>query len=96
MQERKVTISNRLGLHARAAAQLVRRAGQFNSTVELMRQDTGQTADGKSILNVLLLAAARGTTVVIRTDGPDEERAANALVELVENKFGEEISDGVF
>lgn len=96
MQERKVTISNRLGLHARAAAQLVRRAGQFSSTVELMRQDTGQTADGKSILNVLLLAASRGTTVVIRTDGPDEERAASALVELVENKFGEEASDGVF
>ncbi len=96
MQERKVTISNRLGLHARAAAQLVRRAGQFTSTVELMRQDTRQTADGKSILSVLLLAASLGTTVFIKTDGPDEERAANALVELVENKFGEEISDGLF
>jgi len=96
MKERKVTISNRLGLHARAAAQLVRRAGQFTSTVELMRQDTGQTADGKSILSVLLLAAARGTTLFIRTDGPDEERAANALAELVEDKFGEEMSDGLF
>ncbi|HKG22773.1 MAG TPA: HPr family phosphocarrier protein [Blastocatellia bacterium] len=96
MQERKVTISNRLGLHARAAAQLVRRASQFTSTVELLRQDTRQTADGKSILSVLLLAASRGTTVFIRTDGPDEERAANALVELVEGKFGEETSDGLF
>jgi phosphocarrier protein HPr len=96
MQERKVTISNRLGLHARAAAQMVRRAGQFTSTVELVRQDTRQTADGKSILSVLLLAASRGTALLIRTDGPDEERAADELAELVESKFGEETSDGLF
>jgi len=96
MQERKVTISNRLGLHARAAAQLVRRASQFNSSVELLRQDTGETADGKSILSVLLLAAACETCLIIKTEGDDEERAVNALAELVEQKFGEEISDGVF
>ena len=96
MQERKVIIPNRLGLHARAAARLVRRATQFTSSVEIIREDTGQVADGKSILNVLLLAASRGTCLIIRTEGPDEERAAIELVELVEQKFGEELSDGLF
>jgi phosphocarrier protein NPr len=96
MQQRRITISNRLGLHARAAARLVRRASQFDSNVELLREDTGETADGKSILSVLLLAAALGTSLIIKTEGADEERAANALVELVEQKFGEDLSDGVF
>jgi phosphocarrier protein HPr len=96
MRERKVTISNRLGLHARAAARLVRRAGQFTSQIELEREDTGAAADGKSILSVLLLAASRGTSLIIRADGADEQRAVDAIVELVEQKFGEEISDGVF
>ena len=96
MQERTVKITNRLGLHARAAARLVRRAGQFKSTVELRREDTGQTVDGKSILGVLLLAAAQGSTISIRTEGPDEERAAAALIEMVQQKFGEEAPDGLF
>lgn len=96
MTEQSVTISNRLGLHARAAAQLVRRAGQFESTVQIVRPDTGETADGKSILSVLLLAASRGTCLIIKAEGEDEERAASALAELVEQKFGEELSDGVF
>jgi phosphocarrier protein NPr len=96
MQERTVTISNRLGLHARAAAQLVRRASQFSSSVTILCEDTGETADGKSILSVLLLAASRGTSLIIKTEGEDEERAMNALVELVNQKFGEELSDGVF
>ena len=96
MQERRITITNRLGLHARASARLVRRATQFTSHIELAREDTEQNADGKSILSVLLLAATCGTRLIIRTTGDDEERAANALVELIEQKFGEEISDGVF
>jgi phosphocarrier protein HPr len=96
MRERRVTISNRLGLHARAAARLVRRATQFSSQVELEREDTGNAADGKSILSVLLLAASRGTCLIIRADGDDEQRAVDAIVELVEQKFGEEVSDGLF
>lgn len=96
MQERTVTISNRLGLHARAAAQLVRRATQFTSRVQLVRQDTDKYADGKSILSVLVLAAAPGTRILIRTEGEDEQRAADALVELIKEGFGEEISDGVY
>ena len=96
MQQRTVTISNRLGLHARAAARLVRRASQFSSSVILLREDTTESADGKSILSVLLLAAARGTSLIIKTEGDDEDRALTSLVELVEQKFGEEFSDGVY
>jgi phosphotransferase system HPr (HPr) family protein len=96
MEERKVTICNRLGLHARAAARLVSRAAQFNSEVEVLREDTGTRADGKSILSVLLLAASIGTCLIIRTQGEDEQRAADSLVELVRQKFGEEVGDGVF
>ncbi len=89
-------ISNRLGLHARAAARIVRRASQYTSKVAILREDTGQEADGKSILSVLLLAASSGSSLIIRATGEDEERAANALAELVEQKFGEEFSDGLF
>lgn len=96
MQEKRVKITNRLGLHARAAARMVRRASQFTSNVTIERQDTGQTADGKSILSVLLLAASAGSELIIRVEGDDEERAVNALAELVEQRFGEETSDGVF
>lgn len=91
-----MTISNRLGLHARAAARVVRRASQYTSKVLILREDTGQEADGKSILSVLLLAASAGSSLIIRATGEDEERAANALAELVEQKFGEEFSDGLF
>jgi phosphocarrier protein HPr len=96
MREQKVTISNRLGLHARAAARLVRRATQFTSHIELEREDTGNAADGKSILSVLLLAASRGTCLIIRAEGDDEQRAVDSIIELIEQKFGEEVSDGVF
>jgi phosphocarrier protein len=91
-----VVISNRLGLHARAAARFVQRASQFTSSVELVREDTDQMADGKSILEVLMLAAPPGTRLVIRAAGPDEERAVAMLAELVDQKFGEEVSDGLF
>jgi phosphotransferase system HPr (HPr) family protein len=74
----------------------VRRATQFTSQIELEREDTGNAADGKSILSVLLLAASRGTCLIIRADGDDEQRAVDAIAELVEQKFGEEVSDAVF
>lgn len=96
MQERRVKVKNRLGLHARAAARFVQCAAQFTSQVEIQRQDGEQTADGKSILSVLLLAATAGTTLIIKTEGADEERAADALVKMVEDRFGEEVSDGLF
>ena len=87
MIERKVEIVNRLGLHARAAAKLVHAAGAFESEITLSRD--GEEADGKSILGILLLAAAQGTEIEIRCDGPDEEDAIDALAEMIENRFGE-------
>ena len=96
MQERIIKISNRLGLHARAAARLVQCAAKFNSHIEICREDTGQTADGKSILSVLLLAASAGTMLILKIEGADEERAADAIVELIEQKFGEGVSDGLY
>jgi phosphocarrier protein HPr len=96
MQAKTVVISNRLGLHARAAARFVQRASQFTSRVELVREDTDQMADGKSILEVLMLAAPLGTHLMIKADGPDEGRAVEMLAELVGQKFGEEVSDGLF
>jgi phosphocarrier protein len=90
MQERQVTIINRLGLHARAAARFVNLANQYRAEVKIARADTRQAVDGKSILGVLLLAAARGTNIIITANGEDEERAMRALCDLVNSKFGEE------
>jgi phosphocarrier protein len=90
MQQRNITVINRLGLHARAAARLVNLANQYNAEVKLARADTKQAVDGKSILGVLLLAASRGTELVISAEGEDEEPVIRALCDLINNKFGEE------
>lgn len=87
MEERKVTISNKLGLHARAAAKLVTVASGFSSEVGLARDS--QRINAKSIMGVMMLAAAKGTTLVLTTNGEDETEAANELVSLIEMKFGE-------
>lgn len=87
MIEREVEIVNCLGLHARAAAKLVHLAGSFRSEVILVQD--GQAVDAKSILGILLLAAGKGTWVVVRCDGPDEEEAMAALTALIAGKFGE-------
>jgi phosphocarrier protein len=81
-------IVNRLGLHARAAAKLVHLASTFDSDVFLV--SNGEEVDAKSILGVLLLAAAQGMTVTIRTSGRDEQEAMNAITALIANRFGEE------
>ncbi|MGE3956353.1 MAG: HPr family phosphocarrier protein [Vicinamibacterales bacterium] len=88
MTSRDVTIVNRLGMHARAAAKFVHLAATFQSRVVVSRQ--GREMDGKSIMGLLLLAAARGTLITITADGPDEQAAADALVELVVSGFGED------
>ncbi len=90
MVECRVQIVNRLGLHARAAAKLVRVAGQFRSAIRLVRADRGAVADAKSILSVLMLAAARGAELVITAEGPDEEAALDSVCRLVGTGFGEE------
>ncbi|MFN7983986.1 MAG: HPr family phosphocarrier protein [Vicinamibacterales bacterium] len=88
MTSRTVTIVNQLGMHARAAAKFVHLAGRFESRVVVSRQ--GREMDGKSIMGLLLLAAARGTIVTIAADGPDEDAAIEALTELVASGFGEQ------
>lgn len=87
MQEREVTIINKLGLHARAAAKFVTKASAFSSSVNV--QKDGQKVNGKSIMGVMMLAAARGTNLVITTSGVDEQEAADSLVKLISQKFGE-------
>jgi phosphotransferase system HPr (HPr) family protein len=89
MIERYVVITNRLGLHARAAALLVRTANAFQSAIRLERVDGTATADAKSILSVLMLAASRGTELRATADGVDEDQAISALSELFASGFGE-------
>ena len=87
MIERRVMIRNALGLHARAAARFVSLAGTFASLIKVTR--AARTVDGKSILGLLLLAAAQGTEIAIAADGADAEAAADALAALVERGFDE-------
>jgi phosphocarrier protein HPr len=87
MTSRNVTVVNQLGMHARAAAKFVHLAAKFQSHVRVAR-DTREM-DGKSIMGLLLLAAARGTTIRISAEGGDEAEAVAALAELVETGFGE-------
>ena len=89
MVECGVTIVNRLGLHARAAARLVRTATAFESALRLARADRSASADAKSILSVLMLAASLGTELIITADGADEREALDALCQLISGGFGE-------
>lgn len=88
MQERPVTVVNKLGLHARAAAKLVTAASAFSSNVDISKN--GQSVNGKSIMGVMMLAASRGTELIIVTQGDDEIEAADSLVSLIKNRFGEQ------
>lgn len=81
-------IVNRLGLHARAAAKLVQTAGRFDSRVSLVMD--GDEVDAKSILGILLLAAAQGSSVVVRCEGEDEDEAMEAVTRLIADRFHEE------
>jgi phosphocarrier protein HPr len=87
MVSRSVVIVNELGMHARAAARFVRLAAQFRSQVRIARGN--REMDGKSIMGVLLLAAAQGSAVTITAEGTDEVEAVAALVALVTSGFGE-------
>jgi len=87
VKEATLTLKNRLGLHARAAAKLVQAASSFDSKVSLTRD--GEEVDGKSILGLLLLAAGKGTPLLVRVEGKDEEQALAALRDLVDRKFDE-------
>lgn len=90
MIRRVVEIENELGLHARAAARLVKLTSQFESEIKLSRLNGHEKIDGKSILGILLLAASRGTSLEILIEGQDEEAAFDAIDSLIRGKFGEE------
>jgi len=87
MRCQKVTIINRLGLHARASAKFVSLAAEFESEITLKRN--GQQINGKSIMGIMMLAAAKGTELEVCADGKDEKVAIEALTELVNDRFGE-------
>ena len=85
---REVQIANKLGLHARPAMQFVELANRFKAAVTVSKE--AQMVDGKSIMQVMLLAASCGTNLLLSADGPDAADAIDALAELVERKFDEE------
>jgi len=85
--EQSVVVRNQPGIHARPAAQFVKKAGEFRSEILVSNGDL--TVNGKSIMGVMMLAAEEGATIRISANGPDEEAALNALVHLIDTKFGE-------
>jgi phosphocarrier protein len=88
MIRKEVEIVNKLGLHARAAAKFVTCAGGFSSRVQVERG--GRKVNGKSIMGVMMLAAAQGSSITLEIAGGDEEAACAALEQLIANRFGEE------
>ena len=87
MIERQVQIINKLGLHARPAAEIVKTAAKFECNITLTRDDL--EVNGKNIMGVMMLVAEFGSTIALRADGPDEEQAVEALAALVASKFRE-------
>ena len=87
MPERNVTVKNKLGLHARPAAEIVKIAGKFKSQITIHRED--MEVNGKSIMGVMMLTAEKGTTLTVRAEGDDAEQALDAIEKLVDGKFGE-------
>jgi phosphocarrier protein len=88
MQQQTITIINKLGLHARAAAKLVTTASKFSSDIKITHN--GQAVNGKSIMGIMMLAAAKGSEINVTVNGEDETEALAAICQLVENRFGEE------
>ena len=88
MIERELTVSNRLGLHARATAKLVQLLSGYDCNATLLAK--GREVNAKSIMGVMLLAAGQGTVVKLRVEGPDEEAVADAVAGLFERRFDED------
>jgi len=88
MPSRDVEIINQLGMHARASAEFTKLASRFKASVFVARD--GTEVNGKSIMGVLMLAAFCGSTITVRTEGADAPEALEALIKLVENRFGED------
>jgi phosphocarrier protein HPr len=87
MQQREIEIVNKLGLHARASAKLTQLAAKYQCEVSLAR--SGRKVNAKSIMGVMMLAAGKGSRIMLETDGPDETEAMNAIVVLIGDCFGE-------
>jgi phosphocarrier protein HPr len=87
MKEKELLIENKLGLHARAAAQIVKTASAYTSKIVLAKD--GLEVDGKSIMGIMMLAAAKGSSVTVQAQGVDEEQAIAGLERLFKDKFGE-------
>lgn len=87
MLRQRITIINKLGLHARAAAKFVSCASAFSSSVQVGQDD--KMVDGKSIMSIMMLAAGKGTELELQVDGPDEQAALAAITQLIENRFDE-------
>ena len=83
----KITLINKLGLHARASAKFVSTAARFQSHIDVSKET--QTINGKSIMGVMTLAASKGTELLLQIDGPDENEMGDALVELINHRFHE-------
>ncbi|MDB5981126.1 MAG: phosphocarrier protein HPr [Pseudomonas sp.] len=88
MPVRQITIINKLGLHARAAAKFVGVAGRFPCQIRVGRSPEGMV-DGKSIMAVMMLAAGKGTDIHLHTEGEDDQAALDGLIELINNRFDE-------
>ncbi|ABB31524.1 HPr family phosphocarrier protein [Geobacter hydrogenophilus] len=88
MLDQEFTIINKLGLHARASALFVKTASRFRSDIKIVRE--GIEVNGKSIMGIMMLAAAKGTLIRVKIEGEDEAEAMAALGELITNGFGEE------
>lgn len=87
MLKQEITITNKLGLHARASAKLTKLAGSFNCDVWMSKGE--RRINAKSIMGVMMLAAEKGAKVIVETAGSDEQAAMDALLKLIGNKFGE-------
>lgn len=87
MIKTKITIINQLGLHARASAKFVATAAKFQSNIDVSKDS--QTVNGKSIMGIMMLAAKKGSELVLEIEGPDEERMTETLVSLINDYFGE-------
>lgn len=88
MQQRELEIVNKLGLHARASAKLTQVAGRYKSEIWLSR--SGRRVNAKSIMGVMMLAAAKGATITVETNGRDEDEAMKAIEMLIAGRFGED------
>ena len=87
MRCQKITVINKLGMHARASAKFVSLASEFSAEITLKRN--GQQVNGKSIMGIMMLAAAKGAEIELCADGKDEKNALESLAELINNRFGE-------